>query len=123
MSQLDRYLSRMTPDNVWPAGHDPAEAAAQIGHVVDPESLVLRWNTNNQCPMDDMLAAWVVLEVITMEQARATSVVRAEETGRFLTAYRENPPAVTAEHFAEMCAAFGPGETIIDVISGQTWTT
>jgi len=44
------------------------------------------------------------------------------ETAAFLAAYRRNPPKRTAEDRAEMRAAFGPGEVIRDVITGETWT-
>jgi hypothetical protein len=123
MTTLAQYRERMTPENVWPAGHDPQEVADKISDCVDPTAEVLRWASNRQCPMDDMLAAWLVLGVITNAQADETSKARAVETAEFLAAYRANPPQLTAEDLAEMRAAFGPGETVVNVITGQTWTT
>ena len=121
MDQLSKYLGRMTENDVWPAGHDPAEVAAGIGDVTDPAALVLTWKSNGRSPMDDMLAAWVVLGIITREQARATSEARQTETAAFLADYRANPPQPDAEQLAEMRAAFGPGAEVVNVITGQRY--
>jgi hypothetical protein len=119
---LERYASRMSPLDVWPAAHKPAEAAAELADTEDPHAEVLRWKSNGQCPMDDMVAAWMVLGRITREQAMATSAARAEETEKLLAAYRANPPQPDAEQLHEMRNAFGPGATVVNVITGQKWT-
>ena len=118
MSSLSGYLSRMTEDNLFPAGSKD-RVTEGIADLEDPTATVLRWTSNGQCPMDDMLAAWVTLGLITMDQAEATSQARAAETARFLAAYRANPPQPSAEELFEMRAAFGPGTKIVNVITGQ----
>lgn len=120
MTTLDGYLARMTPTNVWPASHSPEEARDAITKVVDPESLVLRWSSNNSCPMPDMLAAWLTLGLITREQADATVAARDVDTQAFLAEYRKNPPVPDAEQLFEMRAAFGEGTEVVDVITGKT---
>lgn len=120
MSELDRHLKRMTPDNLWPAAHDKGSVIEALAKTVDPGATVLTWASNSQQPMDDMLAAWVVLNLISIQQARATSAVRAVETARFLAAYRATPVSYSAEQLHEMRAAFGEGATVVDVVSGQT---
>lgn len=120
MSELDRHLKRMTPDNLWPAGHDKGHVIEALAGTLDPGATVLTWASNGQQPMDDMLAAWVVLGLITIQQARATSAVRAAETAKFLAAYRKNPPVIDAEQLHEMRNAFGPGAKVVDVITGRT---
>ncbi len=120
-SKLDGYLSRMTPDSLWPAAHSAEGARAQIGHVQDPVAQVLRWKSNGRCPMDDMLAAWVVLGVITRGQADATSAAQAGEAAMFLAAYRNEAPEPDAEQLREMRAAFGPGEIVVNVATGREY--
>lgn len=121
MTTLSTYYARMTPSRVWPAAHSPEEATAQLAHLVDQTSLILRWSSNNQCPMNDMLAAWVVLGHIGRDQADATCVARDRETAEFLAGYRANPPQPDAEQLHEMANAFGPGSTVVNVITGQQW--
>lgn len=117
---LQSYLSRMTPDDVWPAAHSPQDARNSLYDVADFGADVLRWASNGRCPHDDMLAAWLVLEVITMDQAEATSTARRTEDARFLEEYRSADPAPDGEQLAEMRAAFGPGATVVNVITGRT---
>jgi hypothetical protein len=109
----------MTPENVWPASHDPARAREAIADVSDSSVGVLRWASNGRCPLDDMLAAWLVLEVITMDQAEATSTARRAEDARFLEEYRSADPVPDGEQLAEMRAAFGPGATVVNALSGR----
>lgn len=119
MSQLEQYRRRMTRDDVRPAGNDPAEIAAQFIYVRDDAALVLRWASNDQCPLDDMLAAWLVLGIISEEQAAATSQQRAVETAEFLAKYRQNARPPAADELSELRAAFGPDETVVDIITGR----
>jgi hypothetical protein len=87
--------------------------------VADSSALVLRWASNDHEPFDDLLALWAKLGYISAEQRAATNAARAESTAAFLAAYRANPPKRSAEEIEEMRAAFGPGETVVDVITGQ----
>jgi hypothetical protein len=120
-SKLDGYLSRMTPDSVWPAAHSAGEAREQIGRVRNSTHLVLRWASNGQVPHDDMLAAWLVLGIITRGQADASSQQRAIEAAEFLAAYRNEAPEPDAEQLREMRAAFGPGQRVVNVATGREY--
>lgn len=120
MSSIAVYLSRMSLENVWPAAHSAQEAADAFQGAYWDDQGVLRWNSNQQCPMNDMLAAWIVLGFIDREQAGRTSAARTADTAEFLDAYRKNPPQTDAEQLHEMRAAFGPGEEVMDVITGRT---
>lgn len=102
--------------------HEERERASAIkswADVADQAAPVLRWASNGNEPFDDMLARWAELGYITAEQRAATNAARKESTAAFLAAYRANPPQRSAEDIAEMRAAFGPGETVVDVITGE----
>jgi hypothetical protein len=121
MNQLDIYLSRMTETNLLPAARSINDAYKSFGNLNDADAEVLTWSSNNRSPMDDMLAAWVTLDLITLNQARATSAARSVETAAFLAQYRATqPPEPSDEERSEMLAAFGPGTRIVDVVSGRT---
>lgn len=121
MKTLQGYIDSMTPEKVWPAAHSAEGARAQVTHVQDPVEQVLRWSSNGRCPMDDMLAAWVVLGVITIGQAQETSRAQHEEARAFLAAYRNEAPEPGAEQLHEMRSAFGPGATVVNVATGRRY--
>lgn len=83
---------------------------------------VATWNANNQHPFADMLAVWAVVGLIGQDVITATEAAREAATQRFLAAYTARQAARTAaevaEERAEMLAAFGPGETVVNVITG-----
>lgn len=114
------------PTITWSPGvlvHKACER--HVSHAVESfgrtrrEGDALVWDTNGSEPFDDMLAMWVALGLITDAQREATSVRREQRTREFLANYRANPPQRSAEEIAEMRAAFGPGETVVDVITGE----
>lgn len=67
--------------------------------------------------MDDMLEK--VLHITDKASAEATRAARQAETAAFLEEYRKNYEGPTEEERAEMRAAFGEGETVVDIITGQ----
>lgn len=98
-------------------------AAFDRSHLVDG---ALVWQSNGQHPFDDMLATWVALGFTTETIRQATAVARAQAVRRFLADYRAAQAARTpeqiAEERAEMRAAFGPGETVVNVLTGARTT-
>lgn len=120
MNQVERYRARMTHDNLWPAAQSAAEAAESLSRLADGTAPVLTWTSNGRHPMDDMLAAWLVLGVISEAQAQATTDARQRDMDAFLTAYRASPPQPDAEQLAEMRAAFGPGANVVNAVTGQS---
>ena len=67
--------------------------------------------------MYDMLEK--VLHITDKASAEATRAARQAETAAFLEEYRKNYEGPTEEERAEMRAAFGEGETVVDIITGQ----
>lgn len=85
---------------------------------------VWRWRSNDQVPPEDVIEVARELGLITAEEAIASDAERAREMRAFLAEYRRlQSPTPSAEEQFEMRAAFGPGETVIDVLSGRRWTT
>ena len=60
-----------------------------------------------------------LLMVTDRADAAATAAARAAEVDRELAAYRAAKRPRSAEELAEMRAAFGPGTTVVDVITGE----
>ena len=87
------------------------------------EKCIVRWQSNNRIPFADMLHKFVIARLITQEVADDSEVVRQEEENDFLAAYIEarnnRSPEQKAEEAYELRAAFGPGETIVDVFTGE----
>jgi hypothetical protein len=122
---IDRYLSRMSKNDVWPAAHSPGEVFRAFGELSDTEWPRLRWTSNGRPPMDDMLAALLILDLITREQADEASTTRAAEIADLLKGHRADwrpghASKPDAEELSEMRAAFGPGVTVVNVITGRT---
>ena len=66
--------------------------------------------------MDDMLEKLTYITDTVDEEA--TKAVRAEEVSRSLEAYRKNH-RTSEEEKAEMRAAFGTGNTVVNIITGE----
>ena len=81
---------------------------------------VLKWKTNNRCPMVDMLERWYLLSYITEEEMKATLDARQIEVQESLNAYRENH-RMSDEMKAEISANFDSGTVIKDIITGETF--
>jgi hypothetical protein len=78
-----------------------------------------RWESNGRVVPDDVLAAARISPTIRARCKRA----RDAETAAFLAECRRNPRPPTDEERFEARAAFGPGVELMDVITGQRWTT
>jgi hypothetical protein len=79
-----------------------------------------RWTTNGQAIPDDCAALYAAFDMAPGLDVAATEAARLAELRVFLAAYRANQPATaSAEEIADMRAAFGPGEVVVDVITGR----
>ena len=91
------------------------------------EKCIVRWQSNNRIPFADMLHTFVIARLITQEVADDSEVLRQEEENDFLTAYikarKNRTPEQKAEEAYEMRAAFGPGETVVDIFTGEKVST
>ncbi len=106
--------TKYVPGTGWTFDADKARARWADVAVVNG---VARWASNGAIPpadcCDDFAEAGCPIDVA------ACKVARDADNAAFVTAYRKNPPVVTAEAMAEMRAAYGTGTTVVDVISGR----
>lgn len=77
-----------------------------------------RWASNGQCMPEDAM----VVRGFSVQAILETQAVRAVETAAWLKKYREAQANVqpSEEELYEMRAAFGEGETVVNVLTGRT---
>lgn len=92
------------------------KADLEAGKITIDENGVAR-NCIGRVLMDDMLEK--VQHLTDKASAEATRAAREAENEAFLEEYRKNYQGPTKEEKAEMRAAFGEGETVVDIITGQ----
>ena len=84
---------------------------------------IVRWKSNDRVPFADMLADFVEARLITQRVADDSEMIRQDEVTKFIGEYKKaqalKTPEQKAEEMFEMRAAFGPGETIVNVITGE----
>lgn len=91
---------------------------SQKSYAVDG---VRHWRSN-----DAVIPPWVYKDA-GLECPAVQQEAHDRQTAEFCKAYREAQaayqptPQEEAEHMFELRAAFGPGETVVDVISGKTY--
>lgn len=85
---------------------------------------VVRWTSNDRVPFDDVLLGLERNRAITAEQRQASSKAREIEVRQFLAQMRANRHRPVSEEVrAEARAAFGPGVEVVNVVTGQRYTT
>ena len=95
---------------------EKVKADLESGKITIDENGVAR-NCIGRVLMDDMLEK--LLHITDKASKGATDAARKAETAAFLEEYRKNYEGPTEEEKAEMRAAFGEGETVVDIITGQ----
>lgn len=84
-----------------------------------------RWKASDNCVPNDVMRIAYAFGIVSYPAVEVTAATRAEDTRQFVAQYRaaqaEQP--IGAEQRVEARAAFGPGATVVDVISGRTYTT
>ena len=89
------------------------------GQITIDEDGIAR-NCIGRVLMDDLLEKLAyVTDKVNVE---ATHAAHEAEVARELEEYRRNKKPATAEEIAEMRAAFGPGTTVTDVLTGEKIT-
>lgn len=113
----------VTDDNgytTWVPDNDAARAKRDDAEY-DEHDKVLRWKSNGSVPPKDCVAHWQYLGLVCTNTVLHCDEVRKREQTAFLAEYvkhqRNNPPS--DEELFEMRAAFGEGETVVDVLSGR----
>lgn len=106
--------------------HERHLALFDTDAIVDVQGVV-RWKSNNNIPPNDILTVWHAAN--KPFNYALSKCISANETAAFLRQYRENAlkaprdPEAEAERAFELRAAFGPGQTIINVITGEKYNT
>lgn len=84
---------------------------------------IVRWDTNDRVPPGDCVAEIAAAFPDLAIDVAACTAQRAQESLEAMREYREarahRSDAQRAEESAEMRAAFGPGSTVVDVITGE----
>lgn len=99
--------------------------AKQLREEATVKDGVIRWNSNGNVPPADLvlIAESLGLAVDVDKSTKA----READLDVFFAQYREAQKNKTAEQRAEeeyeMRAAFGPGETVVNIITGERFTT
>ena len=70
--------------------------------------------------MGDMLEK--LAHITDKVDAKATAAAREEETSRSLAAYRASAKPASEEEKNEMRAAFGKGQTVVNILTGERIT-
>lgn len=89
------------------------------------EEGVMRWNSNDQVPPSDIVdfASQLMDDISNIASDEARKVDQAA----FFETYREGRRNMNAdqkrEEAFERRAAFGPGETVIDIVTGERFRT
>lgn len=70
--------------------------------------------------MDDLLEklAYITDKV----DVEATQAARANEVKKTMEGYRKNASSASAEDLDEMIAAFGKGQTVVNILTGQSYS-
>lgn len=79
---------------------------------------IARWKSNDRVPFDDMLECFQHLGRITEDVRKNSAPAREAEAAAAIAEYRKNYKGPSAEDLMEMRAAFGPGEKVINVLTG-----
>lgn len=85
--------------------------------IREPDTL--RWRSNDQFLPDDFMEMAFEHGLVTEHEVACTKAARRAQTDDFLAEYRRNQKPPTEEELYEMRAAFGLGETVVDVITGR----
>lgn len=92
------------------------KADLDAGRITIDENGIAR-NCIGRVLMADLLEKLAL--VTDKADVAATNAAREAEVAKELESYRANKKPYTAEELAEMRAAFGPGTTVVDVLTGE----
>ena len=79
---------------------------------------VVRWNTSNNIPFQDMLEAFVSLGYIGQLELQNSLDQREIEDRIAIEAYRKNFKGYDSETLAEMRSEFGSGAAVVNMLTG-----
>jgi sugar phosphate isomerase/epimerase len=82
---------------------------------------IVRWNSNDRVPFDDMLQDFVEAGYIGVETKSASNEARTIEAAESLANYARNYTGPSDEERFEARAAFGAGAEVVNIITGHKW--
>ena len=85
----------------------------------DADNGVYRWKSNDRIPFDDMLEENGVPADVRAKCDEVRDAENAVAIAAYIKAREERTPEQIAEERFEMRAAFGPGETVVNVLTGE----
>ena len=94
------------------------KADLEVGKITIDENGVAR-NCIGRALQSDMMEK--LLHITDRADAKATAEASSEEAAEAIENYRRNH-RTTREELQEMRAAFGEGETVVDIFTGETFT-
>ena len=94
-------------------------ADLENGKITIDENGVAR-NCIGRVLMSDMLEK--LTYVTDRVNAEATMAAREDEVARSLAEYRRNARPASAEELHEMRAAFGEGQTVVNILTGERYS-
>ena len=84
---------------------------------------VIFWSSNKRAVPHDLMLKWLALGFVSEQQVTDTRAKEQKQIAEFMVEYHkaraERTPEQIAEEEYEMRAAFGPGETVVNVITGE----
>ena len=88
---------------------------------------ICRWKSNDQVPFDDMLQSFVDAGLLAEIVMKDSGLQRRADNQKFFAEYRESQKNRSAEQLAEerfeARAAMGAGVEMVNVITGEKWTS
>lgn len=87
------------------------------------EGGVWRWESNGKVPFADMTGTWMALGLISENDHESSQAVRRREEEASIREYVRQQASLTpeqeAEQRADLLAAFGPGQNIVNALTGK----
>jgi hypothetical protein len=86
---------------------------------------IIRWISNDRIPFPDMLMDFLSAGLATADTVAASMTQRRQEDEASLKAYvkRNRGRKLSSEEQSEMTAAFGPGHSVVNCLTGDVYQT
>lgn len=104
-----------------------AEKLAEQFETATVKGGVVRWNSNNQVPFEDMLTDFAEAGFIPFVTVGTSLEARDVDNKAFFAEYRKAQANRSEEQIREQRfearAAMGPGVDMVNIFTGETYTT
>lgn len=103
-------------------GYDADKLAAQFEEAYLKDGIVF-WKSNDRSPFEDMLTDFMEAGFISQENVDLTVAAKKEQDraaiAGYIVAQANRSEEQKAEELFEMRAAFGPGEKVVNIFTGE----